>query len=788
MATLSKLMGSKKNGDISDILRSAFFGEKKKPRKKTTPSQEKTVQTNSDESQIALLRSIAANARISARNSMALPSILQQTNIMQKNVAKLVRIQGVKSTSAASSFFSDSKFRENAYEAQYRKGMGDSKSPSQQNKPEGKNLLGLLGAVGGIFKSLFSSNFLMKMIVGSGLVLGLSKYFSDPKFKEQVDNLMTNIRKAFISDEGWMKFKQGVADVGKALLLLGGTLVAFKLALAYLSGVMFRMGTGGMIPGVGIPGGGPGRQRRGPGSRGRFGNFMRSPAGVAIALGTAGIAYGASELQQWADEPVSTSPETVPPGAAAYQQVAQSPEQTNASGMPGKGEMIAAGATTYYAAGMAKDVARRGDVLSRRSGLQDKLIDKWKVIIRKVRTKGYGGYLVHKVEKRLMKSKIGMRIVKKAVTFLLGLLVPGPGWVSSLIAGAFLLWDVLWIVDIVTDVFNEMLREEADQKSAVAAANSPTPGSNVAAGTDFSGVYDEDKQQSPLASAFKSITEAASAAFPWLAPLNAMNLSNLFGNRADGGLGGGATLSELKGIRDSATAQQAMDFFQSKGWSKEQAAGIVGNLVAESNLKTDAVGDGGKAYGIAQWHADRQARFKQVYGKDIRQSNINEQMEFVDWELRNSEKSAGDKLKGATSASDAAFLVDKYYERSAGFHRKKRMDLANALAFRTQSFQPRGLPGISGPLPETPDSNLFNAPIPKSPTSPVETVGILRVNPDALAKPASAVAGPVLIDASKTFNAPVLPGASGSAPAATQLPYNWEWLNLSDSYRNSIWK
>jgi hypothetical protein len=43
-----------------------------------------------------------------------------------------------------------------------------------------------------------------------------------------------------------------------------------------------------------------------------------------------------------------------------------------------------------------------------------------------------------------------------------------------------------------------------------------------------------------------------------------------------------------------------MSFFQSKGWSKEQAAGIVGNLQVESgkNLKTNAVGDRAKHMGL----------------------------------------------------------------------------------------------------------------------------------------------------------------------------------------------
>lgn len=100
-----------------------------------------------------------------------------------------------------------------------------------------------------------------------------------------------------------------------------------------------------------------------------------------------------------------------------------------------------------------------------------------------------------------------------------------------------------------------------------------------------------------------------------------------------------------------------------KGWSKEQAAGIAANLHEESGYKTDIVGDGGKAYGIGQWHPDRQANFKKAMGKDIRGSSLADQVAFVDWELRNTEKGAGNKLANARSAREAGGIVSKYYER-----------------------------------------------------------------------------------------------------------------------------
>jgi len=115
-----------------------------------------------------------------------------------------------------------------------------------------------------------------------------------------------------------------------------------------------------------------------------------------------------------------------------------------------------------------------------------------------------------------------------------------------------------------------------------------------------------------------------------------------------------------------AAAGDAVAFFQGKGWTKEQAAGIVANLRQESQMNPGAVGDSGKAYGIAQWHPDRQASFAKWAGKDIRQSNLNEQLAFVDHELRQgTEQAAGRKLASAKTAQEAGSIVSRLYERPA---------------------------------------------------------------------------------------------------------------------------
>lgn len=113
-------------------------------------------------------------------------------------------------------------------------------------------------------------------------------------------------------------------------------------------------------------------------------------------------------------------------------------------------------------------------------------------------------------------------------------------------------------------------------------------------------------------------------------------------------------------------ARQAMDYFVGQGWTPAQAAGIVANLQRESNFRADAVGDGGQAYGIAQWHPDRQANFQRFTGHSIRQSTYAEQLAFVNYELtRGAETSAGNRLRNAGDATTAGSIVSRYYERPA---------------------------------------------------------------------------------------------------------------------------
>lgn len=107
--------------------------------------------------------------------------------------------------------------------------------------------------------------------------------------------------------------------------------------------------------------------------------------------------------------------------------------------------------------------------------------------------------------------------------------------------------------------------------------------------------------------------------------------------------------------------KKAYTFFVSKGYTPQQSAGIVANLIAESSLDTKIEGDRGTAVGLAQWRLERRENLEKMYGDQWH--SFENQLEFVDWELKNTEVGAYKALQNATTASEAALIFSDEYER-----------------------------------------------------------------------------------------------------------------------------
>jgi len=150
--------------------------------------------------------------------------------------------------------------------------------------------------------------------------------------------------------------------------------------------------------------------------------------------------------------------------------------------------------------------------------------------------------------------------------------------------------------------------------------------------------------------------------------------------------GGGATTAAPAGPLPGGTPmpQSVGATLASSGWAAPVIAGFLGNFHVEGGLG-GAKGDGGTAHGLAQWRGERVTNFQRVIGKAPTQATPEEQARFVMWEMQNPQ-AAGmtvkqrDAILAAKTPEQAAILIDKFYERSDGKHRSRRVEAARGYA------------------------------------------------------------------------------------------------------------
>ena len=162
--------------------------------------------------------------------------------------------------------------------------------------------------------------------------------------------------------------------------------------------------------------------------------------------------------------------------------------------------------------------------------------------------------------------------------------------------------------------------------------------------------------------------------------------------------------------RTPGSATEAMNFFMSQGYTREQSAGIVANLIAESSLIPTNHNRDEDSRGIAQWNnrgaapgrPGRRDRVEQFLGSPVLQSSFQDQLRAVAWELSSSgpEARAGELLRRTTTAEEASDIIMNQYERpsqservrTGPIRRRQALDLLNQPA-----------PGVTG-APETSQS------------------------------------------------------------------------------------
>ncbi len=149
-------------------------------------------------------------------------------------------------------------------------------------------------------------------------------------------------------------------------------------------------------------------------------------------------------------------------------------------------------------------------------------------------------------------------------------------------------------------------------------------------------------------------------------------------NTSSGSCSCGSATGTLTG---SDNQQKVFNFFVSKGYTKEQAAGIVGNMIAESGVNPKAQypsttataqtasGMPNRAWGVVQWLPPSKmidpSRAAGASWETI--ESLEHQVGFLWKQLEGtgpaSEESAGDALKATSTVEDAAFTFGFRFER-----------------------------------------------------------------------------------------------------------------------------
>ena len=167
------------------------------------------------------------------------------------------------------------------------------------------------------------------------------------------------------------------------------------------------------------------------------------------------------------------------------------------------------------------------------------------------------------------------------------------------------------------------------------------------------------------------------------------------GNNNNGG-GGHAPAGSGAGQQGgSAVVSQIVEFLRGKGLNDAVIAGILGNMRVETGstpFSTTAYNPNENAIGLCQWEGDRRTALQQyASAHGMQETDLQAQLGYLWHELTTSESSVLSALQGVNSATTAANIWNRQYERSADYSNDRENYAAQ---FASQHLQ--GIHAVAG--------------------------------------------------------------------------------------------
>jgi len=268
-------------GGLGSIVGTKIFGKGYSATRKSPSSTSSTSSPSLDGASNATLQDINTNSKITAKNTLAIPMMARDMNLVRLNIVKMVKLLGGQANrNKTDMFFSNAAKREEDYERQF------GKKPTQLTSSGGvvnKEGGGFLSSILGFFKGGIGSivDTLLGALIKGGLITGflvaLGKYFSDKEFRASVNKMLDVLFKAVFGDDYKKNLLIGVGVFTGAMVIIAATLKIFNAAILAASRALLGLAVG--RPVAGVPAG------KGKGKGGRFSGLTGKAKLVAIASG-----------------------------------------------------------------------------------------------------------------------------------------------------------------------------------------------------------------------------------------------------------------------------------------------------------------------------------------------------------------------------------------------------------------------------------------------------------------------------------------------------------------------
>ena len=245
---------------------------------------------------------------------------------------------------------------------------------------------------------------------------------------------------------------------------------------------------------------------------------------------------------------------------------------------------------------------------------------------------------------------------------------------------------IAFILEKLTELFEKVFTEERKEKLKKTVANIAKGVAEIAEGlaTIVESIFGK---KYPVVKKFWDffLTAVGKVVDKVLTLTNSMgHLMRALGKAMQGDFKGAREEFINAGADENATGERSKYIQQklmSMGFTASAAAGVVGNLVQESGLRTDAIGDNGTSGGLAQWHNERWEalkRFAAARGKDW--TDLDTQIEFLAEEMRTSYAETYAKMQHAELPEIAGQIMTDEYEKPDSASANYAQRQANARA------------------------------------------------------------------------------------------------------------